>query len=309
MHGPSLVPVGVLVMVGLALGWTSLAGQEPEYTPSRTPWGDPDLRGHYLPGPLHPMETPRGEPWGPTDYSGPNASFGRFFRPDPDRPRRPFVRPETPMVIDPPDGRIPLQDWAADKRDEIMANQDKLEHLDPRVKCLPAALPRAHLPVPYNTYQILQVPGAVIILYEWNHHSRYIPLDGRPHVASEIKLGMGDSRGHWEGNTLVVDVTNFTDNTWPVGHDAPPEGAPASRINTGHGVFHSGALHVVERFTPIDADTIHYRATIEDPNVFTQPWTIEYDGLRRAPEDHMLYEYACHEGNARNLKLMTGVEF
>ena len=66
------------------------------------------------------------------------------------------------MVIDPPDGRIPLQEWAAEKRDEIMANQDKLEHLDPRVKCLPAALPRAHLPVPYNTYQILQVPGAVI---------------------------------------------------------------------------------------------------------------------------------------------------
>ena len=73
-------------------------------------------------------------------------------------------------------------------------------------------------------------------------------------------------------------------------------------------MFHSGALHVVERFTPIDADTIRYRATIEDPNVFTQPWTIEYDGLRRAPEDHMLYEYACHEGNARNLKLITGTE-
>ena len=98
------------------------------------------------------------------------------------------------------------------------------------------------------------------------------------------------------------------DNTWPVGHGAPPEGAPGSSLTTGHGVFHSGALHVVERFTPVDADTINYQATIEDPNVFTQPWTVKYDGLRRAPADHMLYEYACHEGNARNLKLMTGID-
>ena len=208
-----------------------------------------------------------------------------------------------------PRGGLPLQDWAVEKRDVIMENQDKLEHLDPRVKCLPAALPRAHLPVGYNTYQILQVPGAVIILYEWNHHSRYIPLDGRPHVASDIRLGMGDSRGRWEGDTLVVDVTNFTDNTWPVGHGAPPEGAPASSLNTGHGVFQSGALHVVERFTPIDENTISYQATIEDPNVFTKPWTINYEGLTRAPDGHVLYEYACHEGNARNLKLMTGTGF
>lgn len=288
------------------------AAQDSDYTPALTPWGDPDLRGHYLPGTSQPMETPRLEPWGDPDYTGHNYTFSRFFRPEdgqaPSGPG-PRERIRTPMVVDPADGKIPLKPWAAEKRDEIMENQDKLEHLDPRVKCLPAALPRAHLPVGYNTYQILQVPGAVIILYEWNHHSRYIPLDGRPHVDAEIRLGMGDSRGHWEGNTLVVDVTNFTSNTWPVGHGAPPEGAPASSLNTGHGVFHSGALRVVERFTPVDENTINYEATIEDPNVFTQPWTIKYEGLVRAASDHILYEYACHEGNARNLRLMTGTEF
>ena len=212
------------------------------------------------------------------------------------------------MIIDPPSGHIPLQDWAIEKREEIMANQDKLEHLDPRVKCLPAAVPRGNLPVGYNSYQILQVPGAVILLYEWNHHTRYIPLDDSAHVGSDIQLGMGDSRGHWEGDTLVVDVTNFTDNTWVVGHGAPPEGAPATSISTGHGVFHSAALHVVERYTLEDENTIHYEATITDPSVFTQSWTISYNAFNRAPEDHVLYEYACHEGNARNLKLMTGTD-
>ena len=309
MSRQPLVPFAALALCVAVVAPAPLAGQQDAWTPPRTPWGDPDLRGHYLPGTSQPLETPRLEPWGDTRYTGHNYTFTRFFRPDGDAPARPRERLRTPMIVDPPDGRVPLQPWAADQRDEIMDNQDRLADLDPRVKCLPAGLPRAHLPVGYNTYQILQTPGAVIILYEWNHHSRYIPLDGRPHVAPDIRLGMGDSRGRWDGDTLVVDVTNFTDNTWPVGHGAPPEGAPASAINSGHGVFHSGALHVVERFTPVDEDTINYQATITDPNVFTQPWTLRYEGLRRAPDDHILYEYACHEGNARNLKLMTGADF
>ncbi len=311
----SIAGLVVLFSSLVAHGQTVGSGQtDPAWEPALTEWGDPDLRGHYLPGAYQPLETRRSDDWQPPDGAniGQGAAFSRFFEPDPepaaDEAPRPPQRITTPMVVDPPDGKVPFQGWAAEQRGEIMARQDELEHLDPRVKCLPSALPRAHLPVGYNTYQILQIPGYVVMLYEWNHLYRYIPLDGRPHVDPEIRLGMGDSRGHWEGNTLVVDVTNFTDNTWPVGHGAPPEGAPASALTTGHGVFQSGALHVVERFTLVGDNTIRYRATIEDPDVFTQPWTIEFDALRRAPDDHMLFEYACHEGNGRNLSLMTGVD-
>lgn len=310
MRVRSFACVATVMALGLLLApMSARGGQDGAYAPPRTEWGDPDFRGHYLPGASQPMETPVNDSWRPPEGSnlGQGAAFSRFFEPDPDAPPR-AARITTPMVVDPADGRIPFQPWAVEQRGEIMARQDVLEYLDPRVKCLPSGLPRAHLPVGYNTYQILQIPGYVVMLYEWNHLYRYIPLDGRPHVNADIRLGMGDSRGHWEGNTLVVDVTNFTENTWVVGHGAPPEGAPASALTTGHGVFHSDALHVVERFTLSDADTIRYEVTIEDPKVFTQPWTIVFDALTRAPEDHMLFEYACHEGNGRNISLMTGTD-
>ena len=309
MRARSVACVATVMALCLLAPMVADGGQDGAYDPPRTPWGDPDLRGHYLPGASQPMETPANDSWRAPEGAnlGQGAAFSRFFEPDPDAPPRP-ARVTTPMVVDPPDGRIPFQPWAVEQRGEIMARQDELEYLDPRVKCLPSALPRAHLPVGYNTYQIEQIPGYVVMLYEWNHLYRYIPLDGRPHVNADIRLGMGDSRGHWEGNTLVVDVTNFTENTWVVGHGAPPEGAPASALTTGHGVFHSDELHVVERFTLRDADTIHYAVTIEDPQVFTQPWTIAFDALVRAPEDHMLFEYACHEGNGRNISLMTGAD-
>ncbi len=310
-RGVGPVAVVAVVLLGAAALPPSAHAQEETkgaFEPPRTPWGDPDFRGYYLPGPYQPLEAPGGDPWVPPEGSnrGQGAAFSRFFEPDPDDTGPDFL--SSPMIVDPPDGKVPLQPWAAEQRGEIMARQDELALLDPRVKCLPSALPRAHLPVGYNTYQVLQVPGYVVMLYEWNHLSRYISLtdDERPALPPEIRLGMGDSRGRWEGDTLVVETTNFTTNTWPVGHGAPPEGAPASALTTGHGVFHSGALRVTERFTMTDAETIRYRATIDDPNVFTQPWTIEIDALRRAPEGHMLFEYACHEGNGRNLELMTG---
>ena len=309
----SFAPLGLLTAVAFAAlvplvvaEASGEAAQGEAYTSPRTPWGDPDLRGPWDRGAAQLVETPVDELWRPegATIDAPPASL---FEPDPDAPPLPAAI-ETPLVVDPPDGKIPLQPWAAAKREEIMANQDKLAHLDPRVKCLSAGLPRANLPWGFNTYQILQVPGYVVILYEANHEYRYIPLDGRPHVSSEIRLGLGDSRGHWEGETLVVDVTNFTENTWVIARGVAPEGAPASALSTGHGVFHSDALHVVERFTLTDADTIHYEATIDDPKVFTRPWTIALDAFMRAPEDHELLEYACHEGNGRNLRLMTGVD-
>ena len=299
-----------LLLAGFALTMLApavAAGQDAAFTPPRTEWGHPDLRGHWMPGTAAPMENPAsGESWVRPESERELGPRFRFFPGHSDAPD--IVRQERPMVVDPPDGKIPLQEWAAERREEIMAKRDELEFLDPRVKCLPAAVPRGNLPVGYNTYQFLQTPEAVILLYEWNHLFRYIPLDGRPSVASDIRLGMGDSRGRWEGDTLVVEASNFTENTWVVGHGAPAENQPAHTFTSGHGVFHSGELKVVERYTLVDADTIHYEATITDPQVFTQPWTISYNAFMRGDEDHILYEYACHEGNARNLKLMTGTD-
>ena len=308
MIARTAAPVRMLAVAVLALSApAAAAGQDGAYVAKRTPWGDPDLRGHWLPGTAAPMETPSsGTAWVRPEAERELGPRFRFFPGHSDAPD--ITRQERPMVVDPPDGKIPLQPWAAERREEIMAKRDDVAFLDPRVKCLPAAVPRGNLPVGYNTYQFLQTSDAVLLLYEWNHLFRYVPLDGRPHVDADVRLGMGDSRGRWEGDTLVVEVTNFTDNTWVVGHGAPPENAPASSFTSGHGVFHSDELRVVERFTPIDDDTIRYEATITDPKVFTRPWTISYNAFMRAEEGHMLYEYACHEGNARNLKLMTGAD-
>jgi hypothetical protein len=125
----------------------------------------------------------------------------------------------------------------------------------------------------------VQVPEYVLFLFENSHAYRIIPMDSRPHLGEHIKLWMGDSRGHWEGNTLVVEVTNHNDMTWL----------------DSHGTFHSDALHVVERFTPVNADTMRYEATITDPTVFTRPWKIALP-LNRNKEARELWEEACHEG-------------
>ena len=131
--------------------------------------------------------------------------------------------------------------------------------------------------------QILQIPGHVVLFLEYDHVSRVIPVDGRPHIRPDIRLFMGDSVGRWEGTTLVVDTTNFTGRTW---YDMV-------------GTIQSDALHTTERFTPVDANTIEYVVTVDDPKLFTRPWTFA-GGFTRAQQDGMqtteLYEYACAEG-------------
>ena len=116
-----------------------------------------------------------------------------------------------------------------------------------------------------NAYQFIQTPGYVVIVYEMIHASRVIPLDGRPHVGANIRTWDGDARGHWDGTTLVVDTTNYND-----------KGSIATSAATGRirGIPQSEALHVVERFTPVDANTIIYRVTVDDKNVYTKPWTV-----------------------------------
>ena len=134
--------------------------------------------------------------------------------------------------------------------------------------------------------QILQVPGYVVIHYESMHDVRFIPLDGRPHLPDNIRLWNGDSRGHWEGNTLVVDWSNFDPRQ-------EYEGASQAR------------MHFVERFTRVDAKTINYEVTVDDPTTWTRSWKFVLpwradDGNYQKPED--LYEYACHEGNYRQME-------
>ena len=137
------------------------------------------------------------------------------------------------------------------------------------------------IPINYNNnYQILQSPGQLVILYEMIHDARVISLDGRPHLPPTIRQWMGDPRGHWEGKTLVVETTNFTDK---------------SQVIYGDG-FNSEALRLVERFTPVDANTIQYEFTVEDPMTWTKPWTAAIP-LTREPQLDRIFEYACHEGN------------
>src|SRR5262249_35006158 len=153
-------------------------------------------------------------------------------------------------------------------------------------RCITRGVPGSMLPTLYNNnYQILQTPGYVVILYEMIHDARIIPLDGRPHLPSRIRQWMGDSRARREGNTRVVEVTNFTDKT-PV-HTIQ---GIAARVN------HSEDLRVVERFTRVKADTIDYQVTIEDPRTFTKSWTVSLPMTTEGSPERIL-EYACHEGN------------
>jgi hypothetical protein len=267
----------------------------------------------YEPGWIgQPAEVAHGEPWRPKPLPGGRVigptDFGAREAAESD-PTRAQIKPSrTPMVIDPPDGKVPMQSWVAAMRKEIYEKQDQAKFLDGRVRCLQAGVPRANMPVYYNSYQILQRPGYVIILYEWNHMTRIIPLDGRPRLDPRIRLPMGDSRGRWEGNTLVVEVTNFNDDTWVLGHGAIGDGQPSSSATSGHGIVHSPELKVTERYIPMDANIIRYEATIEDPKAFTRPFTVAFDAMARGRADHQLFEYACHEGNRDGILMATGVD-
>ena len=234
-------------------------GQAAPAAPSpirRGPDGKPDLTGFY-------------------QASAGGANYGLEKHPSD------FLTPGTEgVVVDPPDGKLPYQPWARAER--INRELPERGYDDPTAHCFVAGVPRAmYTPSPY---QILQPPGYVILLFErmaW----RVIPLDGRPHIADNIRLWMGDSVGHWEGDTLVVDTKNFNGKVW---------------LNeVGDVVSH--AETVVERFIPVNGDLVTYRATVTDPLVYTAPWTIEMP-LRR--QNGELLEVACHEdnGDLQNLK-------
>ena len=184
------------------------------------------------------------------------------------------IQPGPSLVIDTPDHKIPYQPWALEFRKGIV---DRF--ISPLASCFPPGIPR-DIVAPAG-HQIVQGPGYVMHLLEYSHSYRVIPTTNEPHVAGNLKLWQGNSRGHWEGNTLVVDVTNLNGLAWI--------------DNAGN--FASDALHVVERFTMIDRDTIHWEGRIEDSKVYTRPWTMVSALTRNKEPGFEIWEQACHEGN------------
>ncbi len=270
----------------LALG----AAAAQEWTPPRTPDGQPDLQGIWTNYTATPFETPDPSDT-PDRYAGDLDGSGRGTGPSAflnDTTGRALTKEARSLVVDPPDGRVPIMPWAEERRDYKLAHvQDHWENHTAWERCLTRGVPGGLFPGGYGSgYQIMQGPGYVAIVYEMIHEARIIPLDGRPHVGTNIRLWNGDSRGRWEGNTLVVDITNYND-----------KGSVATNVATQRvrSIPQSEALHVVERFTRVDENTINYKVRIEDPKVFTAPWTVAVP-LRREP-DYQIFEYACHEGN------------
>jgi hypothetical protein len=207
---------------------------------------------------------------------------------------------ERPRIVkDPtPDGRIPYQPWAEAKRREHLRNlfaPSERAHVEPEDRCLLNGVPRINL---RGQMQIVQTSGYVLILYEWIHAYRFIPLDGRPHVANGVRLWNGDSRGKWEGDTLVVDVRNF--------HVDAKDYNKMPWLD-GHGSFYTDALHVVERWKLADPGTISYEATITDPKVFTRPWTLAVNLVRNKDRNYQFFEVACHEGYKPELAVGAGL--
>jgi hypothetical protein len=182
-------------------------------------------------------------------------------------------------VIDPADGLVPYQPWAEARRKQQESSYDhptKPEHIDTQHRCLLGGIPRFYTNVP--PFRIIQTPGTVVFIWDEYHAYRVIPLDGRPHIAPDVKLWMGDSRGRWEGSTLVVDTTSVR----------------GTRLSMS-GDFFSDNVQIAERIAFVDADTMNYEATVTDPTVFTRPWTMRVVVKRRPFEEPL--ESACWEGN------------
>jgi hypothetical protein len=283
----------------------------------RTPWGDPDLEGIWTNATLTPLQRPP-ELAGKEFFTPEEAAQferARIQQTNADRPLPPgqvgayndaffergttIVRSRrTSLVIDPPDGRIPA--FTPDAQAKVDARQRR-EAASPAdgpedrwltERCILFGATVPMLPEPYNNnYRIIQSPGYVTILVEMNHDTRIIPLDGRPHVSERLQQWTGDSRGRWEGATLVVETTNLKFN-----HQ--------SRFGVGYlNGLSDERLRIVERFTLTDANTLTYRATIEDPSVFIRSWTVELPMQRAAGP---LFEVACHEGNYGLANILSG---
>jgi hypothetical protein len=281
------------------------------YVPLKTAWGDPDLQGTYTDKDENgiPMEKPsqfQGKSLAEVDDSEladivkerqERAAAGAAAIGGADTGAGPVhwyehydaKNSRAWLVLDPADGRIPDQVPAVQQRNAARAAArgargaaDSYEDRSLYDRCITRGIVGSMLPVIYgNSFQFVQGPGYVAIRYEMIHETRVIPLTSQPRVSPKLHMLMGDPRGHFEGSTLVVETTNFTDRT-------------ALGVNGG-GVRHSEKLRLVERFTPISVKAIEWRVTVEDPDTWVKPWSFALNLTKDATQP--VFEYACHEGN------------
>ncbi|HEX6997128.1 MAG TPA: hypothetical protein VF322_03225 [Gammaproteobacteria bacterium] len=297
------------VALAAALATAPAAAQsERSWTPPRTPWGDPDLRGMWPVDHMNgtPLERPPelGERRFLTDeeyaerverlralnarYDQEIAShkMGMGHWVEMGEPNR-----LTSLVVEPANGRLPPLTPEGERKSATMRSSwsdipfDSVADFNALDRCITRGMPASMFPFMYNSgIQIMQSPGYVVIRLELIHETRVIPVDGRPPLAPEIKLWLGESRGHWEGDTLVVETTNFNGET-PM-TIVGPRNKP---IPT------STSMRIVERFTRTAEDTIEYEIEVEDPVMLTAPWKAAFPW--KLDPEYEFFEYACHEDN------------
>ncbi len=301
-----VIPLALVILAGSLIGQSSTA--QSKYTPPRTPDGQPDLQGVWTNVTITPLERPANlagkEFFSPAEArqyekdtvdrnnadrrdGGAQADLSRAYN-DAwyDRGTKVVETLRTSLVIDPLDGRIPRKDQGAPLVPAGFGRPPEGPEdrsLPERCILWPTAGPPMMPSFYNNNYQIVQAPGYVTILVEMIHDARIIPVDPRPHVDSKIREWLGDSRGHWEGNTLVVETTNFNDKT---------------RFQRS-----SQNMKLVERFTRTAPDTVMYEFTVDDPSAFTKPWTAQ---IPMKKTEGPIIEYACNEGNYAMEGMLAG---
>ena len=310
------IPVALFLLAAAVA--PAAAQDSKKFSPPKTPWGEPDLQGTYSNRTITPFERPANvngrefftkeevaglESRAQQQSGDQNRSKGTDA--DVSRAYNDFwwdrgtkvTTPRTSLVVEPADGKVPAQTDAARARAADEGKRPAFRGagatgrgantwLDRSTfeRCITRGMPGAMSPTAYNNnYRFTQSPGFVAIQIEMLGGARVIPTDGRTHIRSSIRQWMGDSVGRWEGDTLVVDTTNFTDK-----------------------VLYRGAaenLHLVERFTRVGPGEIDYRVTIEDPTTFSKPWTLAIPYVNTGED---LFEYACHEGNYGMEGILSG---
>jgi len=320
---PKELPMASWIVWTLGFAAVTASAQAPvkTWTQPKTPWGDPDLQGVWPATELIGVPVQRPENFGTRnvlteeEFAQRQTQAKRTAEADSEEYAKaggaPGINPpsywiergkpnhQASLVVDPPDGRIPPMTAEAQKIAQQRAElrkvrgpSDSWEDHSLYDRCISRGVLGSILPVIYNNgNEIVQSPGLVAIRYEMIHETRIIPLDGRPHAPANVRSYMGDARGHWEGNTLVVDTTNFLGDKNGIG------------LND-NGQPHSDALHLTERWTRTDSNTIQYEAIIDDPKTWTKPWRLSFP--LKADRNYHLFEYACHEGNYALGDMLSG---